>query len=87
MHTTLHFAWTLLKNGITRIVRWCQDESHLFQGREDRPRAGEHAILTPSPTGAGPPVLSLRTGPKTSPFQKEPRRDLSERYTPPKLLR
>ena len=84
---SLHFAWTLLKNGMTRIVRWCQDESNLFQGRGDRPRAGEHAILTPSPTGAWPPVLSLRTGPKTSPSRKEPRRDISERYTPPKLLR
>ena len=41
---SLHFAWTLLKNGMTRIVRWCQDESYLFQGRGDRPRAGEHAI-------------------------------------------
>ena len=45
--SSLHFDWTLLKNGMTRIVRWCQDESYLFQGRGDRPRAGEHAILTP----------------------------------------
>ena len=49
-----------------------------FWCRGDRPRAGEHAILTPSPTGAGPPALSLRTGPKTPPFRKEPRRDISK---------
>ena len=65
---------------MTRIVRWCQDESYLFQGRGDRPRAGEHAILTSSPTGAGPPVLSLRNGPKTAHSGRSP--GVSERYTP-----
>ena len=55
VRTSLHRTLTLHGDEMTHGCH--------FGYRGDKPGAGEQAILTPSPTGAGPPAFGLLPGP------------------------